>query len=251
MTGFETDWFRNGDARPLPRPVLATGDAQNALMFTSAAEVFRKRQALRDLSEVIRANQSAVERLGTTEDTGRAVAELARQGGRFDLGDGRLYTELLLAAAMPEDDFPCFTAATAILLRHRLEGGAGDDLFWNWEAFRDHYMLADAPVRAALMNGFRTAAAAGRTLLENGPEPPECLTRSPEDVLPGLDREGRTDIARAIRDAVSAEEAGRLWTGHAGRTLSWSELSGFRCLYERPASMAPDAPEAVALIPWS
>ncbi|PWK55537.1 hypothetical protein C8D95_107203, partial [Silicimonas algicola] len=38
---------------------------------------------------------------------------------------------------------PAFIAATAILLTDRIsEGGGTDDLYWNWEAFRDQGSLA-------------------------------------------------------------------------------------------------------------
>ena len=221
-------------------------------MFTSIADVFRIRQALRDLTEAVRINQDAVLRLGTTGAEKDAIARIVEAGCRIDMpGDNRAFTQLLLAAAMPEDDYPAFIAATAILLTDRLRSGGGtDDLYWNWKAFRDHYRLADPPVRAALMNGFRMAEEMGLVNLDTGPNASDCLTRTPEDVLSMLEGSGLDDLLRAIETETPADEAGALWAETDTGTLSWQALTGFRYLYERPASMAPEHPESAALIPW-
>ncbi|AZQ66956.1 hypothetical protein EF888_07290 [Silicimonas algicola] len=113
-------------------------------MSTSIAEVFRTRQALRDLDEATRIHRDAVLRLGTTGAEREDIAAIVEDGGRILLPDRqRAYHQLLLSAALPEDDFPAFIAATAILLTDRIsEGGGTDDLYWNWEAFRDQGSLA-------------------------------------------------------------------------------------------------------------
>ena len=47
---------------------------------------------------------------------------------------------LTTAAAMPDEDFSRFVVATAILLLDRIQDGGGtDDLYWNFEAFREHF----------------------------------------------------------------------------------------------------------------
>ena len=221
-------------------------------MFKSTADVFRTRQAVWDLAEAVRRNSPAVERLGTTSAERDAILRIVAAGCRIGVGDARAYDQLLLSAAMPENDFSGFATATAILLMDRLQGGAGhDDLFWNWDAFRDHYPLADPPVRAALMNGFRAAAASGLVTLEHGPEGSDCLTRAEDDVMSLLLSEGDGQLADAIGDNISPEEAGRIWHRTDSQTLSWQAHMGFRYLYERPSSMAPPDPEDAALIPWA
>ena len=161
-------------------------------MFTSAAEVFRTRQVVSDLTALIaHAGRSAFHRI--TPQSARLdglFAASAEGRGCFRFPRDRdLYGEVVLAAALPDDDFPAFTTATALLLLDRIQYGSGeDDLYWNWDAFADHYRLADPPVRAAIMNGFRTAAAAGRVSISNPPDDDDCLTNRPENILPPLRR---------------------------------------------------------------
>ena len=221
-------------------------------MFTSSADVFRTRQALGDLAEALRSHSAAVVRLGTTDHERSAIHRIVATGCRIDGGQDRVYTQLLLSAAMPDEDFLGFAVATAILLMDRLqEGVGGDDLFWNWDAFRDHYRLAEPPFRAALMNGFRIAEASGRVSLESSPEGSDCLTRPSSEVVSLLRSTGQPQLAKAIEDNVSAKEAGRIWSETAKDALTWKVCAGFRYLYERPASMTPPDAENTALIPWT
>ncbi|GFE49524.1 hypothetical protein So717_12770 [Roseobacter cerasinus] len=82
-----------------------------------------------------------------------------------------LREDLLLVAARPDQGLADFLAATALLLADRLQGGAGaDDLYWNWDAFAGHYRKGPAPVRAAVLHGFRLAHATRRVNLEHPPE---------------------------------------------------------------------------------
>lgn len=222
-------------------------------MYTSIAEVFRTRQAVGDLTETVRSHQDAILRLGTTGAEKEAIRTIVDAGCKITLPDQiRAYSQLLLSAAMPEEDFPAFIAATAILLIDRLtDGGGTDDLFWNWDAFRDHYRLADPPVRASLMNGFRMAQDLGRVTLRDGPQDLDCQTRRLEDVLAILEGSGLDELAFDIRREVSAEDAGLRWSNSNPAELSWQALSGFRYLYERPSSMAPADDHGAPLIPWA
>jgi hypothetical protein len=221
-------------------------------MFTSKADVFRTRQAIRDLSEAAQISLSAVRRLVSTRDDQHVIDDLLIRGVPMERGKaGRFYADLLLAAAMPEEDFPCFTGATAILLVDLLRGGGWDDLYWNWEAFHDHYRLADPPVRAALMNGFRNISESGRVTLKNGPSSFDCMSIRREDLKLMLKQAELSELVRAIDQEISAEMAGEMWHRQEHGDLSSQALSGFRFLYERPNSMAPPMPEKAALIPWA
>ena len=222
-------------------------------MFTSAAEVFRTRQAVRDLNDAVRAHPSAMQRLGTTGAERAAISQIVQNGCVLTFpAHARAYSQLLLSAAMPEEDFPGFVVATAVLVANRLQFGDGeDDLYWNWDAFRDHYRLADPPIRAALMNGFRMMNMTGLVNLSNPPQDADCLTRMSEDVIAMLETAGQFELSRSIGDGVSARDAGRLWQVAATKTLSWQSLSGFRYLYERPSSIEPREPGATTLIPWA
>lgn len=223
-------------------------------MFTSAADVFRSRQASSDLMSYLSGpGHTSLRRLssggGVRERLLRAVGE---RSGRFVFpGDRKAYGEVLLAAALPDEDYPAFTAATALLLLDRIGGGHGeDDLYWNWDAFRDHYRLADPPIRAMLMNGFRVGATAGCVSLAHLPNPDDCLTRRPDQIVPRLRRSGFGEIAEAVEGNAHPETVGRIWILCSRRDPPPEIVASFRYFYERPASFAPPDPENAPLIAW-
>lgn len=220
-------------------------------MFTSSAEVFRTRQAVRDLVEAVGLHRDAVQCLGVTGAERTVLLGIAANG-RIDIDEHRdAYSSILLAAAMPDEDFGAFIGATAILLADRLQQGhSTDDLYWNWGTFQDHYRLANPPERAALMNGYRLAADAGLVKLGDPPRAEDCLTRSVGDVVATLQSVGQYEIGDAVRSDATPLVAGMLWQARQDR-MTWQELAGFRYLYERPISMAPREPESALLIPWS
>ncbi|MCV6592656.1 MAG: hypothetical protein OIF48_06875 [Silicimonas sp.] len=221
-------------------------------MFTSTADVFRRRQALRDLINVLNAQPEAVSRLGRTQADRAAIGGIIASGGILTGPDAeRLSSQLLLTASLPDDDFHAFTAATALLVINRLSGGPGDDdLFWNWDAFSAHYRLADPPVRAAIMTGFCVMEQAGPVWLEGGPGMEDCLSLSRKTILEAMDDDDPTDLRLAIKTHGSPEDAGRLWRETWGKPMSPVTLAGFRYLYERPLSMAPEMPSCAPLLPW-
>ena len=220
-------------------------------MFTSSADLFRTRQAVSDLREVVQFHRDAVDRIGRSGAERAAIAAVISAGGLIPPEEVRTYTLLLQAAALPDDDFNGFVVATAILLLDRLQlGGGDDDLYWNYDAFSDHYRLADPPVRAALMNAFRIGAAQGRVKLPVSPADDDCLTRRPEEVVEALEAAGEQAVAGIIRADPAPDVAGRLWSEAEKRDMAWPLHAAFRYLYERPLSMTPGDPEAVALIPW-
>lgn len=241
--------FLNPVHASFPPPRLVNVDG----MCTSKADVFRTRQTLRDLTEAVRINKDAVLCLGTTGAEKDAISRIIDLGCKIELPqDDRVYARLLLMAAMPEDDFPAFISATLILLTDRLQSGGGtDDLYWNWEAFSDHYRLADPPVRAALMNGFRLAHHMGRLNLGDDLRDADCLTQTEEDVLSMIEGEDPFGLVEAIENGVTASDAGAIWEGAAGGPMTWQTLAGFRYLYERVESMSGDAPKDMPLIPWA
>lgn len=223
-------------------------------MLISAADVFRTRQVVSDLTAYVSsAGRGAFCRAVSEEDPdGFLDRILYAQGGRFLFPrDETHHGEVMLAAALPDEDYPAFTCATAMLLLDRISGGAAeDDLFWNWEAFSDHYRLADPPVRAVLMNGFRLSAEMGRASLAEMPDPTDCLSNPPEEVLVLLRKAGENGMADAIETGADATTAARFLTILAQGEPTQTQLVGLRLLYERPASVAPDEPETAPLIPW-
>ena len=95
-----------------------------------------------------------------------------------------IHPDLLLIAALPDKGMDAFMTATSLLLADRLQGGAGaDDLFWNWDAFQDHYRKGLSPVRAAVMNGFRWAHTTRRVNLEQVPEGRDLQTYDGDDLI--------------------------------------------------------------------
>lgn len=220
-------------------------------MFTSSADVFRTRQAVRDLLEVVRTHRSAVSRLGATGTDRSELVSITASGCLIPDAGTRAYSTLMLAAAMPEEDFNGFIAATAILLADRLQDGGGrDNLYWNYEAFRDHFRLADPPVRAALMNGFRLGHRLGRVHLPEVPPPDICLTRGVDDVLLLLRASGESALADTVEADPSATAAGQAWSDASAGKLSHAARAGFRFLYERPESLVPAEPDEAQLISW-
>lgn len=229
-------------------------------MVTSSADVFRARQTLADLIALAEAAPlSTWTRIaaGRPAAGGSAPADglrrhlLARRC-RLDLPreDG-LHSTLLLAAALPDEDFPAFVTATAVLLADLLQGAAGrDDLFWNWEAFHEHYAMAGNRQRAAIANGFRMLHLSGRVTLDPAPDPALCLRRDAAAVLNLLEGTGLGGLSRAVATDAPPRVAGRLWQCAARRPLPAPALAAFRYLAERPAGLAPPDPETAPLLPW-
>jgi hypothetical protein len=223
-------------------------------MFTSSAEVFRTRQAVRDLIEVVRTHRAAMDRLAKSGVGFSVSAQGAFETGVLTRDQSLLCSDFLLAAATPDDDFNAFIASTALLISDRLQNGVcEDDLFWNWHAFHDHYKLADPPIRAALMNGFRAMHILGHVNLDGPPGDVDCLTIDRDAILPVLRANGLDYLRIAIEQDVPDHIAGRLWNQSisSGKPQIWPVKAGFRYLYERPVSLAPDTPETAALIPWT
>ncbi|MEO0916053.1 MAG: hypothetical protein AAFY31_03595 [Pseudomonadota bacterium] len=220
-------------------------------MFTSSADVFRTRQAVADLLEVVRLHRKSVPRIGVSGAEMMNLDAIIDRGGLIPAARRKTYSSILLAAAMPDDDFNGFAAATALLLADRLQSGGGeDDLYWNYDAFRDHYLIADAPVRAALMNGFRILQLSGRGTLPEPPDAMMCFTRQEDDVLLILRSEGADALADIILTEPEPNEAGALWDTQRSHNVPLSVKVGFRYLFERPGSIAPGKPGTAKLIPW-
>lgn len=224
-------------------------------MFTSAADVFRTRQIRFDLAAHIAVNgQGALGRMTSgAESLARLRHVLEGQGGRFSFPrDRKVYDDVLLAAALPDDDFPAFTCGTALLLLDRLGDGDGeDDLYWNWDAFSDHYRLADPQVRATLLNAFRHGSTTGKLSIASQPAISDCFTRPPKRILPALRAGGHNELVTAIEEDASPESAGALWLRVAHRPIAAPALAAVRYLFERPQSLAPASPETAPLIRWS
>jgi hypothetical protein len=233
--------------------------------------MFRRRQAIADLtSQRLAFPLAAVRRIGAGVGLRRPGApDLQRRlewhySGKAPLSelrrDGLVYGMLLMASALPEDDFEPFFAATVLLLLERLsvEGGK-DDGFWNWRRLSPHYRLAAAPTRAAIMCGFREAQRSAVIDKPGRPTADDCLTTTRDDVLAALGHGASAEpllasIENAVSAEVGAEEAGALWAALHRRIALLPETSrhaaegGFRYLYERPVSMELSSAE-VPVIP--
>ena len=190
---------------------------------------------------------------GKAETLRRLNAIVDVRGGAFFMpADDALYEATLLSAALPSDDYPLFTFATALLLLDRIQNGSGaDNLYWNWESFRRDYELADPPIRAAILNGYRFGALAGAISIPDRPNQMLCQTRSREGVLAVLNEADRAIYALLLRAETSVKEAGAAWAGAGLDREDPAVISVFRYLYERPESMEPPISESVPLIPWS
>lgn len=114
---------------------------------------------------------------------------------------------LLLAATHPEKDETAFQTATALLLADHIQNGqVQEDLSAHWNTFQDAYRQANAPVRAAIMQGFLLCHQMGRFRLDYPPEGEDLLTWPQREIERKL-----LDAAQAMTHAELAEEirAGR------------------------------------------
>ncbi|NNE89480.1 MAG: hypothetical protein HKN27_15535 [Silicimonas sp.] len=209
------------------------------------------RQVLGDLKSVVLSGQDAILRFSQRAHV-ESYARLMSNGGRFRLPEDKdFYSDVLLAAAMPDDDFPAFTTATSILLIDLLQDGDGTDrLYWNWDAFDEQYRLADPHIRAAIMNAFRMGFEAGSVRPKIPPSSADCLTIGEDILKRRLRAAGLNDLLLAVDVDISAEDAGAFWEAEAP-AKNPDQLAAFRYLYERPRSLAPANPQMAPLIPWS
>jgi hypothetical protein len=241
-------------------------------MSTSDTGTFRRRQAIADLNR-----QRLLFPLATVRRIGAGIGYRSRGGpdvqrrlewyfsGKAPAAelkrDGLVHGALLMASALPEDDFEPFVAATVVLLLERLSGAGGlDNGFWNWRRLAPHYRLAPPALRAAIMCGFREARRLGLVSLSGEPAAQDCLTVPREGVLAALGR-NRADhpflslVDEAIRTEADAQDAGDLWATLNASIARLPEVprhaaeAGIRYLYERPLSMAARDGSDLPLIP--
>jgi hypothetical protein len=177
-------------------------------MLMSVAVGFRPLQAIHDLVALARRMPEATllrlaagtpaSVMSPAEAREALVTLVHRDACRFSAGrTAPLHETLLLAASLPDDDFDAFVTATAILLADRLQEGPGpDDLAWHWDAFADHYALADPPQRAALLQGFHA-------MVETGQLPPDLVD---VPAVSGVDRDLVLSDLREIAQAATEEE---------------------------------------------
>ena len=241
-------------------------------MSTSDTGVFRRRQAIADLNrQKLAFALATVRRIGA----GMRIRTPARPdlqmrlewyfSGKAPIAEVRrdslVHGALLMASALPEDDYDQFVAATVLLLLERLSAEGGrDDGFWNWRRLAPHYRLAPSPLRAAIMCGFREARRLHRVGLAGAPTAQDCLTSSRAEVLRALSRDRAAhpllaDIEDAVEAEADARRAGDLWLAlHRGIARlpdapRRAAEDGFRYLYERPVSMEPPSSPDLPVIP--
>jgi hypothetical protein len=200
-------------------------------MFMSIAVGFRPLQSIHDLVALARrASDATLLRLAagtpasvmTAGEARAAIFGLVhRDGCRFlDRDTLALHETILLAASLPDDDFEAFVVATAILLADRLQGGPGpDDLAWHWDAFADHYALAEPPQKSTLLLGFHA-------MVETGQLPADLVKQPP---VSGIDRDLVISDLRAIVRAATEEELVSIAAaGHGDRATE--HLAAFRSM---------------------
>lgn len=240
-------------------------------MFARDLTDFRQRQAIADLRHKARALPGVgIRRIGAGMGLRSAAGATLHKhlegyfNGKIPVTnlkrDRVVYGAMLMASALPDDDFEPFVAATVILLLERLSSpGKADDGFWNWSRLAPHYRLAPASTRAAIMNGFRQASRQGRISLKDGPSAADCLTAPREAVLSDLSQAPDHPLLRLVREAVHADpdavQAGALWAEIHRDVANLPDAQrraaeiGVRYLYERPASIEPPPDRDVAVLP--
>lgn len=223
---------------------------------------FRTAQVVSDLRCVARqgdlATLAGISAGVPNADAGDDLVRLIHAEGCRIATDGtaRLHAALVLAATLPNDDFSAFVVATATLLADRLQdGGGSDDLFWHWDAFREHYAIAPPPVRAAIMQGYAAQNALGLVALLDPPSVDDLTTEPGTDILEALRPLTRTTnrtlqgIARKLIDETlsntGADFSQRLWSDRRDEIFDFPEpqqrvlLRAVRFLCQRCPKWAP------------
>ncbi|WP_299826012.1 hypothetical protein [uncultured Roseobacter sp.] len=158
-----------------------------------------------------------------------------------------IHADLLLVAALPDKGLDAFLTATALLLADRLQGGSGaDDLFWNWDAFQDHYRKGSSPVRAAVMNGYRWAHTTRRVNLDRAPEGRDLQTYDGADLIRVLKVIARS-MPAGLRDLVC--DAAPVGTRTVHRTALENCLKGSCVLSEYGGWFPGEVVELISLDP--
>ncbi|WP_372573212.1 hypothetical protein [Ruegeria jejuensis] len=115
-----------------------------------------------------------------------------------------VYREVHLRVASAESD-PEFLGATCVLLLDRFENSErGSDFEWEWDAFATRYQRADAPTRAAIMNGLDQGRKYSLVSDKVRPSIPDCTTKPVHDVVRPL-----------LQLAKSLTEEEREWIANA------------------------------------
>ncbi len=241
-------------------------------MFKSDADWFRRKQAIADLRAQARLMSAAAIRriaagFGTRRDGGNPQDRIERYfRGKAPVSalaeDRILFSAVLMASAMPDEDHDAFLAATILLLLERLESESGpDNHFWTWRTLAGHVRVAPPPIRSCIMCGFREAARTGRVSLGALPDADDCLTVPKSAVLAEIDRASPGGsavlgaLADAVREDVPPQLAGRLWIAHHREADLMrngerrAAMRAFRFLYERPPSLRLPPGEAPPFIP--
>jgi uncharacterized membrane protein YeaQ/YmgE (transglycosylase-associated protein family) len=237
-------------------------------MFTSDFGEFRRMQAIADLRHQTRSFPlAAVRRVGAGIGVRSEHVNVQQRlewyfRGKLPLSNLRsdrpAFGAVLMASALPDEDFESFLAATVLLVLERLTSENGpDDGFWTWRRLAPHYRLAAPTVRAAIMCGFREARRLERIALIEGPVRADCLTTPQDEILAALSADD--PLIASVREAVLEDQdpaaVGDLWLAQhrALDTLSDERRraahSGFRHLYERPESIAVAAGSDAPVIP--
>ncbi|SEL82274.1 hypothetical protein SAMN05444413_11736 [Roseivivax marinus] len=170
---------------------------------------FRTDQARADLAQVIRAGApsvaSRIARLVPGASGTASTLHDIRAGGPVTEAQITPALDVLAyASALPDDDFPAFLWANAVLLTALLDGAApADCLSEHWDAFADSYRLASDADRAALANGFARAKELRHLRADTAPAPADRLTRGREAVLAQLAPLAR-DVAPEVVAAARA-----------------------------------------------
>ncbi|MEM8595244.1 MAG: hypothetical protein AAGF76_02085 [Pseudomonadota bacterium] len=98
-----------------------------------------------------------------------------------------LHNALMLAMVSPQEDPKGATLATATFLTEAIEAGdRQDDWLWIWDSGFEIFRAAPAPIRAALMNGFRDARRRGIAHLDVKAEDADCITGAPAEIIARL-----------------------------------------------------------------
>lgn len=222
---------------------------------------FRTLQAISDLRAIVQAAGGAtLTRLASGVDIERSStllrALIFQDGCRFSSPDTlKLHQKLVLAAALPNDDFDGFQIATAILIADRLQRGLGpDDLYWHWDAFQQHYALSPPHIRSSILHGFRRLHVEGLVVLADPPAGDALLTETRAEVETILENE-RGARATAILEAVGDDPvAPGFWSLHCApelgpaRSPSATLVRGIRHVFESHLEWSPTGAQRLRAI---
>ena len=245
-------------------------------MSMSIADGFRTLQAIQDLRVLVAlAPVEAQARIAAgipqswmaPDDAQAALMALVAGESLAEPAHAEVVPALQKAAAFPQDDFPTFIFATALLLEDVLKGVTpANEIEHHWATFRGHYRSAQAVERAAIAQAIRRISLvqdapismpqslADRTTASAAALKPLLEAKLSRRLTPSAETEPDAVarlLIRALGSPSGAQQAADLWCRHGTELMGSMPdaiLAGFRHVYEAWDGFSPEGGPMIPLL---